>query len=208
MNKTDFTIRPEAFADRRAAEEVAREAFWNVYRPGCLEHFVLHCWREHPDFVPELAHVLEKDGRIIGQIMYAKAAIRADDGRSIPVLTMGPIGILPAFQGRGYGKALLDFTLEKAAALGAGAVFFEGDIGFYGHSGFVPASSLGIRYHGLPEGADAGFFLGRELAPGYLAGVTGEYATPAPYFVDEAAAERFDAAFPKKEKLVLPGQLF
>lgn len=126
----------------------------------------------------------------------------------IPIMTMGPIGILPEYKRQRYGKALLDYSLEQAAAIGAGALCFEGNIGFYGKSGFTYASEFGIRYHGLPEGADASFFLCRELIPGYLNGITGEYATPKGYLVDEAEAEAFDKAFPPKKKLRLPGQLF
>ena len=121
---------------------------------------------------------------------------------------MGPIGILPEFKRMGYGKFLLDHSLERAAERGCGALCFEGNIDFYGKSGFRPASEFGIRYHGLPEGEDASFFLCRELIPGYLDGITGEYTPPKGYFVDEKAAEEFDKMFPPKEKLKLPGQLF
>jgi len=208
MTKNDYIIRLEKKEDYRNTEELVREAFWNVYRPGCLEHYVLHVLRNDPAFVPELDFVMEKDGALIGQNMFMRAEIKADDGRSIPIMTMGPIGILPKFKRQGYGKKLLDYSLEKAAAMGAGAVCFEGNILFYGKSGFRYASEFGIRYHGLPEGADASFFLGRELIPGYLDSITGEYATPQGYFVDEAKAEVFDATFPPREKLKLPGQLF
>ena len=208
MTPTDFTIRRETPADYRAVEELVRESFWNVYRPGCLEHYVLHVLRDDPAFVPELDFVMERAGELIGQNMFMRTVIEADDGRTVPVLTMGPIGIAPACKRKGYGKALLDYSLEKAAALGYGAVLFEGNIGFYGHSGFTYASDFGIRYHDLPEGADASFFLGRELIPGALRGVTGVYQTPQGYYVDPAAAEEFDKTFPPKEKLTLPGQLF
>lgn len=208
MTKNDYIIRLEKKEDYRNTEELVREAFWNVYRPGCLEHYVLHVLRNDPAFVPELDFVMEKDGALIGQNMFMRAEIKADDGRSIPIMTMGPIGILPKFKRQGYGKKLLDYSLEKAAAMGAGAVCFEGNILFYGKSGFRYASEFGIRYHGLPEGADASFFLGRELIPGYLDSITGEYATPQGYFVDEAKAAAFDATFPPREKLKLPGQLF
>lgn len=208
MTKNDYIIRLEKKEDYRNTEELVREAFWNVYRPGCLEHYVLHVLRNDPAFVPELDFVMEKDGVLIGQNMFMRAEIKADDGRSIPIMTMGPIGILPKFKRQGYGKKLLDYSLEKAAAMGAGAVCFEGNILFYGKSGFRYASEFGIRYHGLPEGADASFFLGRELIPGYLDSITGEYATPQGYFVDEAKAEAFDATFSPREKLKLPGQLF
>ncbi|MBR3751516.1 MAG: N-acetyltransferase [Ruminiclostridium sp.] len=208
MNKNDYIIRLERKEEHRQVENLVREAFWNVYRPGCLEHYVLHCLRTDPAFVPELNLVLEKGGQIIGQNMFMRAVIQTDNGSERPILTMGPICIHPHWKRQGYGKLLLDHSLEQAAALGFGALGFEGNIGFYGKSGFTFARAFGIRYHGLPEGADDSFFLCRELIPGYLDGVTGEYATPSGYFVDEAAAEEFDKGFPPKEKLVLPGQIF
>ena len=208
MNCNDCIIRLERKEEYREVEHLVRESFWNVYRPGCLEHYVLHLLREDPAFVPELDFVMEKDGELIGQNMFMRAVIHADDGREIPIMTMGPICIAPQWKRQGYGKILLDYSLEKAAELGCGALCFEGNIDFYGKSGFTYASEFGIRYHGLPEGEDASFFLCKELIPGYLDGITGEYATPQGYFVDEEAAEEFDKAFPYKEKLKLPGQLF
>ena len=208
MNTNDITIRLETKEDRRAVETLMRESFWNVYRPGCYEHYVMHVLRNDPAFVKELDFVLEKDGRLIGQNMFMRTRIDADDGRAVPVLTMGPICITPELKRHGYGKRLLDATLERAAAMGFGAVLFEGNIGFYGRCGFTYARSFGIRYHDLPEGADDSFFLCRELKEGYLSGVTGVYATPEGYYVDEAEAEAFDRTFPPKEKLILPGQIF
>ncbi len=208
MNINDVVIRLEKKEEYREIENLVRESFWNVYRPGCLEHFVLNRLREDKDFVPELDFVMLKDGKPIGQNMFMKAVIRADDGRDIPIMTMGPICITPELKRKGYGKILLDYSLEQAAKIGCGALCFEGNIAFYGKSGFTYAEKFGIRYHGLPEGADASFFLCRELIPGYLSGVTGEYATPAGYFVDEAEADAFDRTFPYKEKRKLPGQLF
>ena len=203
-------IRNETIADHRAVENLVRESFWNVYRPGCQEHYVLHCLRDDPAFVPELDLVMEKDGELIGQNMFMRARIQADDGRDIPIMTMGPICIAPELKRKGYGKRLLDESLARAAALGCGALCFEGNIDFYGKSGFTYASRFGIRYHDLPEGADASFFLCRELIPGYLDGVTGVYGQPEGYFAadrEPEAFEAFDASFPPKEKLRLPGQL-
>ena len=208
MNKNDYVIRLEIPADHVEVEYLVRESFWNVYRPGCLEHYVLHCLRKDKDFVTELDFVMEKDGRIMGQIMFMRANIKADDGRDIPIMTMGPICITPELKRQGFGKKLLDYSLNKAAELGCGALCFEGNINFYGKSGFTFASEFGIRYHDLPEDADASFFLCKELIPGYLSGVTGEYTPPQGYFVDEDEAEEFDKGFSYKEKLKLPGQLF
>ena len=208
MNQSQGIIRRETPADRREAEQLTREAFWNVYRPGCTEHYVLHVLRDDPAFVPELDLVMEKDGRLMGHIMYMRASILGDDGRELPVMTFGPISIHPDFQGRGYGKRLLDFSMERARELGAGALCIEGNPGFYGKSGFVAAAARGIRCHGEPEGQENPYFLVKELEEGFLAGVTGVYFTPAGYFVDEAAAEEFDRSFPPKVKKKLPGQLF
>ena len=208
MEQKHYTIRWEEEKEYREVENLVREAFWNVYRPGCLEHYVLHQLRSDPAFVPELDFVMEKDGQLIGQNMFMRAVIKTDDGRDIPILAMGPICIAPEYKRKGYGKILLDYSLEKAAELGAGALCFEGNIDFYGKSGFDYARKFGIRYHDLPEGADDSFFLCKELKPGYLDGITGEYAPPQGYLVDEAEAEAFDGAFPFKEKQKLPGQLF
>ena len=204
----DCVIRQEKPEEFALVEDLVREAFWNVYRPGCSEHYVLHVLRDDPAFVRELDFVMERGGRLIGQNMFMRTRIDADDGEAVPVLTMGPIGILPELKRQGYGKMLLDHSLEKAAEMGFGAVLFEGNIDFYGKSGFTYARNFGIRYHDLPEGADDSFFLCKELVPGYLDGVTGVYQTPQGYYVDDAEVEEFDRRFPPKEKQKLPGQIF
>ena len=99
-----MNIRREEPKDYRECENVTREAFWNVYKPGCAEHYVLHTYRNKPEFVPELDFVLEEDGKIIGHVMFVRAKINADDGREISVMTFGPISILPEYKRKGYGK--------------------------------------------------------------------------------------------------------
>ena len=204
-------IRNETEKDYRTVENLVRESFWNVYRPGCLEHYVLHHLRNNPAFVPELDFVMEKDGQIIGQNVFVKATIKSDDGRNIPIMAMGPICIAPEFKRQGYGKQLLDYSLDQAKKFGCGALCFEGNIDFYGKSGFNYASKFGIRYHDLPEDADSSFFLCKELIPQYLNNITGEYTPPKAYFVAEENPkdfEAFDSLFPMKEKLKLPSQIF
>jgi len=207
MKKNDYMIRLETPNDYRKVENLTREAFWNVYRPGCMEHYVLHCYRDREDFVPELDFVMEKDGEIIGHVMYVRAKIQADDGREIPIMTFGPISIAPEYKRKGYGKALLDYSMEKAKKMGVGALCMEGNIDFYGKSGFVVASTKGIHYYAEPREEEVPYFLLKELKEGFLDGITGVYHTPEGYFVDEKAVEKFDADFPSKEKLKLPGQL-
>lgn len=208
MKSDDMIIRRETPADYDAVEHLTREAFWNVYRPGCTEHYVVHVLRNDPAFVPELDLVMERNGQLIGHVMYMRAKITADDGRELPVMTFGPISIHPDFQRRGLGKRLLDESMERAGELGAGALCIEGNIAFYGKSGFVVAGTRGIRYHGEPEQEMVPYFLLKELRAGFLDGVTGVYHTPQGYYVDETEAEVFDRNFPHKEKLKLPGQLF
>ena len=192
-------IRLERESDYRNVENLTRESFWNVYRPGCMEHYVLHCYREDPAFVPELDFVMELDGNLIGQVIYVRSEID---------MTFGPISIAPNYKRHGYGKKLLDYSMEKAAKMGAGALAITGNINFYGKSGFVPAKTKGVRYADDP---DADYFLIKELIPGFLNGISGTYKDPEGYFVCEKnpeAFEQFEATFPKKEKRRLPGQLF
>lgn len=131
-----------------------------------------------------------------------------DDGSKLPIMAMGPICIAPKYKRKGYGKILLDYSLQKAKEYGCKALCSEGNIDFYGKSGFTYARDFGIRYHGLPDGADSSFFLCKELEVGYLDGVTGEYTPPRLYMVDEQEAEEFDKTFEFKQKLVLPEQMF
>ena len=199
-----MNIRLEQPEDYREVENLTREAFWNVYRPGCLEHFVLHKFRDRADFIRQLSFVMEQNGKIIGHIMYARSAILCDDGRKLPIMTFGPFSILPAKQGKGYGTALLHHSIEKAKALGAKALAITGNIAFYGKSGFVVGKTKNIRYADDPA---AEYFLVKELEQGFLDDISGTYKDPDGYFVDEAEAEAFDKGFPYKEKLILDGQL-
>ena len=208
MFQENITIRPETNDDYRAVENLTRESFWNIYRPGCTEHYVLHCFRNDPAFVPELDFVAELNGELIGQVIYVRSEIECDSGRKVPIMTFGPIGIIPKYKRQGYGKRLLDFSMEKAKEMGVGALAITGNILFYGKSGFVPAKTKGVRYADDPE---ADYFLIKELIPGFLDGISGTYKDPEGYFICEKnpkAFETFEATFPKKEKLKLPGQLF
>lgn len=201
-------IRKEIPSDYREVENLVRESFWNVYRPGCMEHYVLHGYRGLPEFVPELSLVLELDGGIIGHIMYSRATIQCDDGSAKPIMIFGPVAIAPQYQKQGYGSHLIRFSLEKAREMGCGAVAITGNPGYYHRFGFRDARSAGVYYGGLPRTEETPFFMVKELIPEYLAGVTGVYTDPPGYLVSEEDVDRFDAAFPPKQKLKLPGQLF
>ena len=208
---TDINIRLEQPADYREVENLTREAFWNVYAPGCVEHYVLNQYRNNPDFIPELDFVMEAGNAIIGHVMFSKAEIVKEDGTILPAWTFGPISIHPDYKRKGYGLRLLKYALEKAREMGVGVICMEGNIDFYKHAGFVVASTLGIHYHAEPKGNEVPYFLAQELIPGYLSGgIEGTYHTPKGYYVafeNKEAFEAFEATFPKKEKKKQEGQI-
>lgn len=186
----EFLIRREKPADYRKTEELVRAAFWNVYCPGCTEHYILHCFRPRKNFIPELDLVMEKDGEIIGQVMFVHSSIQKSDGTRIPSMTFGPFCIRPDCQRQGFGKKLLDYSLAAAADLGAGALVITGNILFYGQSGFIPAKTLGIRYQEDPE---ADYLLVRELKEGFLRGMAGTFSDPEGYHAAEENPKDFAA---------------
>ena len=205
-----MNIRLETLEDYREVEELTREAFWNVYAPGCVEHFVLHHYRSNPDFIPELDFVMEEDGRIIGHVMYSKAEIIREDGRVVPAWTFGPISIHPDYKRQGYGLKLLNYSIERAREMGVGVLCMEGNIEFYKHAGFVLASSLNIHYHAEPKESEVPYFLAQELIPRYLDGVEGTYPTPKGYYIafeNPEAFNEFDSTFPPKDKKHQEGQI-
>lgn len=206
-----IVIRREEEKDTRKVEELIRESFWNVYHPGALEHYVMHGFRSAESFVPELDLVLEKDGELIGQVMYAHAELKGKDGTLRPCMTFGPICIANEYKRQGYGKLLLEESMKRAQTLGAGVLCITGNILFYGKSGFVVASTLGIGYaDAAADDSVVPYFLAKELQEGYVRDYPCIFREPEPYFVCETDPEgfaAFDATFPQKEKQVLPGQL-
>lgn len=210
-----MNIRLEQPQDHHEVERLTREAFWNVYRPGCTEHYVLHQYRNNPDYIPQLSFVLEEDSRLIGHVMFSRAEIVKDDGTIFPAWTFGPISIHPEYKRRGYGLQLLRHAIDQARQMGVGVLCIEGNIDFYRHAGFVVASTLNIHYHGEPRESDVPYFLAQELIPGYLDGIEGTYHTPKGYYAaldnpDDFAA--YDATFDQAQvdggaKLFKPGQL-
>ena len=203
-------IRLEQPQDYGEVENLTREAFWNVYRPGCTEHYVLNQYRTNTDFIPELDFVMEEDNMIIGHVMFSKAEIKLDDGSSFPSWTFGPISIHPDYKRKGYGLKLLQYALEKAKEMGIGLLQMEGNIEFYKHAGFELASKLKIHYHAEPRESEVPYFLAQELIPGYWGNREGTYCPPKGYFVADECPESFEAyeaTFPVKTKALQPGQL-
>lgn len=193
----EIIIRQEMPADYRETENVTREAFFNQYSPGCAEHYLLHIMRNAQAFVPHLDLVAIHDGRIVGNIAFAKGTLQGDDGHAYEVLSLGPISVLPPFQGRGIGGRLIACAKERARQMGYRAMFLCGDPAYYVRQGFRPAKEFGIR---TADGMYAAALQACELYEGALCGLSGRYVEDPIYEVDIQAVEAFDQAFPPMEK--------
>ena len=202
----DIIIRNETPADYRAVETLTRESFWNVYKPGADEHYFVHTMRSHPDFIPELAFVAEKDGEIIGNIMYTKAWLEDENGRRKEILSFGPLCVHPAYQRQKVGKLLIEHSFDIARKMGYDVNINFGNPGNYVSRGFVSCKKKNVSF--IVPGNYPTALLVAELVPGVLEGRKWMYvaSTAADCCEDTAAVEAFDATFPPKEKAWAPSQ--
>lgn len=196
-------IRQEQPGDYRAVEELHRRAFWNLYVPGCQEHYIAHVLRTHPDFVPELDLVCEVDGRVAASIMYTRSWLTDQQGTRVDILTFGPLAVDPALQRRGVGKRLMAESFRRAAAMGYPAVIIFGNPGNYVSSGFKSCQRCNVC---LEEDVFPAAMLVRELTPGFFDGRRCLYAGSPAFQIDPQAAEDFDRDFPPMEKAFQPSQ--
>lgn len=200
----DVVLRLEEERDQRAVEELTREAFWNVYNPGCSEHLILHQLRKSPAFVKALDFVAELDGRIVGNIVYTRGTVRDEQGRDIEVIDLGPISVAPSHQRRGVGSRLVEHTIALAGQMGFRAIVIFGNPAHYRRFWFESAARYGISTSG-GENFDA--FMALELSPGSQRGVSGRFLDDPAFSVDEAELALFDSTFPPREKKVTATQL-
>ena len=199
-------IRNETPNDYRAVENLTRESFWNVYKPGADEHYYVHMMRSHPDFIPELAFVLEKDGEIIGNIMYTKAWLEDESNHRKEILSFGPLCVAPQYQRQRLGKFLIEHSFEAAKKMGYDVNINFGNPGNYVGRGFVSCKKKNVSF--VVPGNFPTALLVCELVPGALAGKNWMYipSTAADCCEDTAAVASFDATFPPKEKAWMPSQ--
>jgi predicted N-acetyltransferase YhbS len=197
MADIDLIIRNEEERDYRTVEQVVREAFWNLYVPGCSEHYMLHNLRESNDFIPELDFVAEKAGQIVGQIAYSRGIIKCKQGEEKEVITFGPVSVLPAFQKRGIGSTLIIHTINLARDMGYPAICIYGDPRYYSRFGFRCAEKYEIK---TADDKFAVALQGLELKQGALNNVSGRFIESAAFAVDETEFAQYDATFPSKEK--------
>lgn len=198
-----LTIRNETQADYQAVESVTRRAFYNIYAPGCMEHYLVHIMRDHPDFIPELDFVAELDGRVIGNVMYTKASLTDETGAVKEVLTFGPVSIVPEQQRKGYGRLLLEHSFRRAAELGWDVIIIFGSPVNYVGLGFKSCRKFNVH---LENGRFPSAMLVKELREGALDGRTWVYRDSPVMNIDEGAARRYDGALEPMAKEYRPSQ--
>lgn len=194
---SNLIIRNENEADYKIVEKITRNAFWDVNFPGCNEHYLVHILRGHKDFIPELDLIAELDGRVIGNIMYTKSALVDENGAEKDIITFGPVSITPEFQRMGYGKRLIEYSLEKAAEMGHEAVVIFGSPANYIPCGFKSCKKYNVS---LADGTYPCAMLVKELKQDALSGKKWIYRESSAYSFDEKDAEEFDKQFKKREK--------
>lgn len=198
-----LTIRSEIESDYKLVEELTRKAFYNIYVPGCFEHYLVHIMRSHEDFISELDFVLELDDQIIGNIMYTKSKLVDETGAEKEILTFGPISIAPEYQRKGYGKMLMEHSFEKAIALGYDTIVIFGSPVNYVSSGFQCCKKHNICIEGEKYPTA---MLVKELVPDTLDGRKWFYYDSPVMAVSEEDAQKYDDSLEKMEKKTLPSQ--
>ena len=187
-----LTFRPENTADHRQVEELTRKAFWNLYGPGCDEHFMVHQLRKSPGYISELSFVACDGDRVLGHILYTRSYILDDDGQKHDVISFGPVSVLPEYQKLGIGSSLIRQTMAMAKNQGRVGIFIYGDPKYCHRFGFKNAKHFNIS---TADGENFEEFMGLELHDGGLSGIKGRLHQDAAFKVDKAALEAFDSTF-------------
>ena len=198
----DIELRLEEEKDHDIVEELTRDAFWNVYVPGADEHFLIHNLRKTEEFVQELDFVAVYNGRIIGNIVYARSRI-IDCEKEHTVLTFGPVSVLPEYQNKGVGSKLINHTIKLSANMGYKAVLIYGSPDYYIRFGFKASKEYHITNK---DGKFPAALLALELRPGALKDIKGIFDEGCAYQINQKEAEAFDRNFPKKEKFKTKSQ--
>lgn len=196
-------IRNEEEKDYETVEEITRKAFWNLYIPGCNEHYLVHIMRSHEDFFTELDLVIEEDDQVIGNIMYTKATLIDESGETKDILTFGPVCMLPEYQRKGYGKKLMEYSFERAIALGYDTIVIFGNPNNYVSRGFKSCKKYNVC---LENGTYPSAMMVKELKPDALDGRKWVYQQSSVYEFDVKDAERYDETLPSMEKQYQPSQ--
>ncbi len=198
-------IKKAAIGYHFESEHLTREAFWNIYKPGCDEHLVLHKLRKSPSYVPELDLVVFSGTRIVGHIISSLAYVQDSLDIKHEVLCVGPVSVLPSLQNKGYGAFLMKTSIAEARRLEYPAMILFGSPDYYHRFGFNNAENFGITTKDF-QNFEA--FMALELCPGALNEVNGRFFEDQAFVVNPRELETFEKRFPHKQKMKLKTQLF
>ncbi|RKJ47589.1 N-acetyltransferase [bacterium 1XD42-8] len=190
-------IRNEEKRDYKIVESMTRKAFYNLYIPGCVEHYLVHRMREHQDFIKELDFVIELDGQIIGNIMYTKARLIDEGEKEKEILTFGPICIDKGYQRKGFGKRLMEHSFERGIELGYDAIVIFGSPVNYVSRGFKSCKKYNVS---LENGKYPAAMMVKELIPNVFDGRRWFYKESPVMAIDEEEARQYDSTLEKIEK--------
>ena len=193
----DILIRPETENDYYENEVVTREAFWNLYVPGCNEHYLVHIIRDHPDYLPEFSFVAEYQNKIIGNIFYARSHVINEQNEKLDTLTFGPVSILPEYQRKGVGTALIQHTVAIARQKNYPAIIIYGSPCNYCKHGFKNSKDYQIS---TEDGRYPYALLALELDKDVFKDHTWKYFDSAVYNINDSQVEDYDRRFPPKVK--------
>lgn len=199
----ELKIRNETKPDYEIVEKLTRRAFYNLYVPGCTEHYLVRVMRTHRDFISELDFVVELDGQVIGNIMYTRAQLVSEEGVEKEILTFGPVCIAPEHQRKGYGKLLMEHSFDRASSLGYDVIVIFGSPANYVGRGFQSCRKFGVS---LENGRYPAAMLVKELQAGVLGGKQWVYRDSPILSFSEEEARRYDDGLEPWEKKHLPSQ--
>lgn len=193
----NIIVRNETEADYRKVEDITRKAFWNLYFPGCNEHYLVHIMRNHKDFIKELALVVTINEKVVGNIMYMKSYVKNEKDEIIETITFGPVSVHPSYQKQGIGSTLIKKSIEKAKENKYKAIIIYGYPHNYCKHGFKSSKDFNISNK---EGKYPFSLLVLELEKDVFKDHSWKYYDSDAYIMDEKKVEEFDKLFTNKDK--------
>ncbi|MCG6187856.1 GNAT family N-acetyltransferase [Maribellus maritimus] len=178
-------------------ENITREAFWNLYAPGCTEHLVLHQLRESNSYIKELDFIAVSEKQVIGHILSTKACVIDNQNHKHEVLCVGPFSVLPEFQGQGIGSQLINFSILRAKEMEFSGIILFGNPDYYHRFGFRNAQEFNITTKDFQNFEP---FMALEICKKGLNKISGRFFEDEAFFTKDEDLISFEKQFPFKEK--------
>ncbi len=156
-----MNIRTETEKDQTAIQEINHSAFETFAEAVLVDTLREQCH-------PIISLIAEEGRKLVGHIMFSPVTLTGFS--NLKIMGLAPMAVLPNYQQKGIGSALVQAGLDRCKKLGFGAVVVLGHTNYYPKFGFIPAARFEIDCeYDVPEDA----FMVIELQPSYLAGAKG-----------------------------------